>query len=105
MTAGWPVTLREGRVALRPITRSDRDAWTSVRANNRDWLAPWEATPPRDVGPPMTFPAMVRNLRKDLETCQTKHHDAGTADFLTGLMEKHEKTAWMLRATAEGKAL
>jgi ribosomal-protein-alanine N-acetyltransferase len=63
MTAGWPVTLREGRVALRPITRSDRDAWTSVRANNRDWLAPWEATPPRDVGPPMTFPAMVRNLR------------------------------------------
>lgn len=63
MTAGWPVTLREGRVALRPITRSDRDAWTSVRAKNRDWLAPWEATPPRDVGPPMTFPAMVRNLR------------------------------------------
>ncbi|HEX6935335.1 MAG TPA: GNAT family protein [Actinomycetes bacterium] len=63
MTAGWPVTLREGRVALRPITRSDRDAWTSVRAHNRDWLAPWEATPPRDVGPPMTFPAMVRNLR------------------------------------------
>lgn len=63
MTAGWPVTLREGRVALRPIARSDRDAWTSVRAQNRDWLAPWEATPPRDVGPPMTFPAMVRNLR------------------------------------------
>jgi starvation-inducible DNA-binding protein len=49
--------------------------------------------------------AIVRSLRKDLETCQTKHHDAGTADFLTGLMEKHEKTAWMLRATAEGKGL
>ena len=49
--------------------------------------------------------AIVRSLRKDLETCQTKHHDAGTADFLTGLMEKHEKTAWMLRATAESKGL
>jgi starvation-inducible DNA-binding protein len=49
--------------------------------------------------------AIVRSLRKDLETCNSKHHDAGTSDFLTGLMEKHEKTAWMLRATAESKAL
>jgi ribosomal-protein-alanine N-acetyltransferase len=30
---------------------------------NRDWLAPWEATPPVDAGPPMSFAAMVRNLR------------------------------------------
>ena len=63
MSRGWPATLREGRVALRPIARSDRVAWTSVRAVNRDWLAPWEATPPVDVGPPMSFAAMVRNLR------------------------------------------
>ncbi len=27
--------------------------------------------------------------------------DAGTSDFLTGLMEEHEKTAWMLRAYLE----
>jgi [ribosomal protein S5]-alanine N-acetyltransferase len=63
MTAGWPVTLREGPVSLRPIARGDREAWTRVRAENRDWLAPWEATPPRHVGPPLSFPAMVRNLR------------------------------------------
>jgi ribosomal-protein-alanine N-acetyltransferase len=63
MSRGWPATLREGRVALRPIARSDREAWTSVRALNRDWLAPWEATPPVDAGPPMSFAAMVRNLR------------------------------------------
>ncbi len=46
--------------------------------------------------------SIVRSLRGDLETC-TKLGDAGTADFLTGLMERHEKTAWMLRATLEGK--
>ncbi|MGH8891878.1 MAG: GNAT family N-acetyltransferase [Actinomycetes bacterium] len=57
------MTLREGRVALRPISRRDREAWTRVRAQNRDWLTPWEATPPRDVGPPISFPAMVRGLR------------------------------------------
>ena len=63
MSVGWPVTLRDGAVALRPINRRDRAAWTSVRAINQDWLLPWEATPPREMGPPMTFAAMVRTLR------------------------------------------
>ncbi|MBI5147215.1 MAG: DNA starvation/stationary phase protection protein [Thaumarchaeota archaeon] len=42
--------------------------------------------------------ATIRNLRKDIDACDKKHHDVGTADFLTGLMEEHEKMAWMLRA-------
>jgi starvation-inducible DNA-binding protein len=45
---------------------------------------------------------LVRQLRDDLETAMEKHKDAGTSDFLTGLMEKHEKMAWMLRAFLEG---
>ena len=49
--------------------------------------------------------AIVRSLRVDLETCASKYHDAGTNDFLTGLMEKHEKMAWMLRAFLEGKSV
>ena len=32
-----------------------------------------------------------------------KHGDAGTSDFLTGLMERHEKMAWMLRAFLEAR--
>jgi len=44
---------------------------------------------------------LVRNLRSDLVTCADKHGDIGTNDFLTGLMEKHEKMAWMLRAFLE----
>lgn len=42
--------------------------------------------------------AVIRSLRKDLETCSKEHGDEGTMDFLTGLMQEHEKTAWMLRA-------
>ena len=42
--------------------------------------------------------AVIRTLRSDLATALDKHGDAGTSDFLTGLMEKHEKMAWMLRA-------
>lgn len=41
--------------------------------------------------------AIIRLLRTDLETC-VKLEDMGTNNFLTDLMEKHEKLAWMLRA-------
>jgi starvation-inducible DNA-binding protein len=47
--------------------------------------------------------AVIRNLRKDLETCASEHHDMGTNNFLTDLMEKHEKMAWMLRAFLDEK--
>ncbi|HLK98825.1 MAG TPA: DNA starvation/stationary phase protection protein [Hymenobacter sp.] len=40
---------------------------------------------------------VIRELREDVDTCDEQLKDAGTADFLTGLMEAHEKMAWMLR--------
>ena len=45
--------------------------------------------------------AVIRQLRVDVEKCAKRFGDAGTADFLTGLMEQHEKMAWMLRSTLE----
>ena len=47
---------------------------------------------------------IVRQLRTDLETAE-RHHDMGTNDFLTGLMEKHEKMAWMLRAFLQAESV
>ena len=46
---------------------------------------------------------IIRELRADGDAAASKYHDAGTNDFLIGLMEKHEKMAWMLRAFLEGK--
>jgi starvation-inducible DNA-binding protein len=43
--------------------------------------------------------ALIRFLRKDSETA-ARYGDSGTNDFLVGLMETHEKMAWMLRAFA-----
>lgn len=43
---------------------------------------------------------VIRSLRKGIDICGNAG-DAGTEDFLTQLMEKHEKTAWMLRATLD----
>jgi starvation-inducible DNA-binding protein len=44
-------------------------------------------------------------LRVDLEACADDYHDMGTNDFLTGLMEQHEKMAWMLRAFVTGASV
>ena len=46
---------------------------------------------------------MIVQLRTDSAACGDRFKDAGTADFLTGLMERHEKIAWMLRAQLETK--
>ncbi len=48
---------------------------------------------------------IIRNLRDHVDKCSEDFHDAGTADFLTGLMEGHEEMAWMLRSFMEGQAL
>lgn len=41
--------------------------------------------------------AIARSLRADIEVVDGLG-DEGTADFLTGLLEAHEKRAWMLRS-------
>ena len=40
---------------------------------------------------------IIMHLRKEVECCAEKAKDAGTADYLTGIMEQHETTAWILR--------
>lgn len=41
---GWPATLAEGPVGLRPMRRSDAAAWSEVRLSNERWLLRWEPT-------------------------------------------------------------
>ena len=40
---------------------------------------------------------MIVELRNNIEDCANKYKDAGTTDFLTGLMLEHETIAWALR--------
>ena len=45
--------------------------------------------------------AVIRNLRKEIPGIG-EMDDLGTEDFLVGLLQKHEMTAWMLRSYLEG---
>jgi ribosomal-protein-alanine N-acetyltransferase len=66
---GWPATLKDGEVTLRPLRMRDGPAWMDARRRNIEWLRPWEATPPH--GPSMfgvsaaVFTSMTRRLRAD----------------------------------------
>ena len=42
---------------------------------------------------------IIRSIRTDITAITEKYEDLGTADFITGLMEQHEKMVWMLRAS------
>ncbi|HXB94969.1 MAG TPA: DNA starvation/stationary phase protection protein [Puia sp.] len=37
-------------------------------------------------------------IRENINRFANEYGDAGTSDFITGLIEEHEKMAWMLRA-------
>ncbi|SEG31584.1 Dps family protein [Sphingobacterium lactis] len=43
------------------------------------------------------YESLIISLREDIQKVE-ELEDAGTEDFLVGILEKHEKTAWMLRA-------
>lgn len=44
---------------------------------------------------------LIRKMRTLIDDFEEKYDDAGSADFITGLMKQHEKMAWMLRATVK----
>ena len=41
--------------------------------------------------------SMVIKLRENIKRFADKYGDIGTSDFITGLMQDHEKMAWLLR--------
>jgi ribosomal-protein-alanine N-acetyltransferase len=64
---GWPVTLRDGPVMIRPYHRSDGRAWSAVRRANEAWLAQWEPTPYgswHDLNSPAAYRAVYADLRR-----------------------------------------
>ena len=42
--------------------------------------------------------SIIISLRENINTFANDWHDMGSSDFITGLMETHEKMAWMLRS-------
>lgn len=43
--------------------------------------------------------SLIRKTRELIDAFEDEYDDAGSADFITGIMKEHEKMAWMLRAS------
>ncbi|RCV57105.1 GNAT family N-acetyltransferase [Marinitenerispora sediminis] len=65
---GWPISLEEGPVGLRPLRLRDAAALRETRVRNADWLRPWEPTHPEmplrtaNITP---YAAMVQAIRRE----------------------------------------
>ena len=45
--------------------------------------------------------SIIKHIRLGIVEIDEKGGDVGTADFITGLMQEHEKMAWMLRSSLQ----
>lgn len=66
---GWPVSLAEGEVGLRPLRLRDAAVLRETRARNAEWLRPWEPTHPE-------LPAQSEGLLPYLATVQAVRREA-----------------------------
>ena len=65
--------LVDGELFLKPIRFRDKSQWDSVRAINRDWLSPWEATRP-NIEHKSALPSyygMVMQLNRELRALRS----------------------------------
>jgi ribosomal-protein-alanine N-acetyltransferase len=72
MRYSWPVVLKSEDLSLKALRFRDRASWNNVRIENREWLAPWEATipiipggTPYDSGQLPSYFEMVRTLNSE----------------------------------------
>ncbi|HEY3535670.1 MAG TPA: GNAT family protein [Pedococcus sp.] len=70
MALTWPVELHGQTPGGEPLVldalrRRDRAEWARVRALNRGWLQPWEATSPDHNVQTVTFPGLVRHYNRE----------------------------------------
>ncbi|KQM41921.1 Dps family protein [Chryseobacterium sp. Leaf201] len=77
-----PATLRE-YLALTHLSESHLEANDSL-TYMRELLSDHES--------------IIIHLRENIENFAVEFRDAGTSDYITGLLETHEKMAWMLRS-------
>jgi ribosomal-protein-alanine N-acetyltransferase len=65
--------LVDGELFLKPIRFRDKAQWDSVRAVNRDWLSPWEATRP-NIDHKSALPSyygMVMQLNREMRALRS----------------------------------
>ena len=103
----WPVTLTARRVGgapviLRPLHGRDRRQWESLRAENIEWLRPWEATSPEPMATGMTFRQLVRHFDREASQGRLQPFVIETEARLVGQMHLFGIAWGSLRSACAG---
>lgn len=89
----WPVILYGENIELRPARFRDKSRWDEVRAENKEWLSPWEASlpilpedlaarEPLDIRP--SFYSMVRGINREAQAGRSYSFLMWSGDNLIG---------------------
>jgi ribosomal-protein-alanine N-acetyltransferase len=103
----WPVTLTARRaggapVILRPLRGRDRHQWEALRAENVEWLRPWEATSPEPLAASMAFRQMVRHFDREAAQGRLQPFAIETGGRLVGQMHLFGISWGSLRSASAG---
>ena len=103
----WPATLTARRVGgppvvLRPMVGRDRRQWEELRAENIEWLRPWEATSPEPMTSGLGFRQLVRHFDREASEGRLQPFVIETEGRLVGQMHLFAITWGSLRSASAG---
>jgi len=103
----WPVTLTARRVGgepviLRPLRGKDRRQWEELRAQNVEWLRPWEATSPEPVASGLAFRQLVRHFDREASAGRLQPFVIETQGRVVGQMHLFGIAWGSLRSASAG---
>ena len=107
MTGLWPVTVTARRgggppVILRALRGKDRREWEALRAENIQWLRPWEATAPEPVTTRLAFRQLLRQFDREAAEGRLQPFAIETDGRLVGQMHLFGIAWGSLRSASAG---
>jgi ribosomal-protein-alanine N-acetyltransferase len=103
----WPATLTARRVGgapviLRPLHIKDRRQWEALRAENIEWLRPWEATSPEPTAAGLSFRQLLRQFDREAGEGRLQPFVIETEGRLVGQMHLFGIAWGSLRSASAG---
>ena len=103
----WPATLTVRRVGgapviLRPLRVKDRRQWEALRAENIEWLRPWEATSPEPTAAGLSFRQLLRQFDREAGEGRLQPFVIETEGRLVGQMHLFGIAWGSLRSASAG---
>lgn len=103
----WPATLTARRVGgapviLRPLHVKERRQWEALRAENIEWLRPWEATSPEPTAAGLSFRQLLRQFDREAGEGRLQPFVIETEGRLVGQMHLFGIAWGSLRSASAG---